>query len=124
MPKFKIEKLNEIRNSKGYTLKEIAEITEIPHSTISKIFAGFNKNPSIETVQKIANALECGIDDFIEYENPPKSPYYIDRQTAKIAQDIYENPGLRILFDASKNLSPEDIQAVVEIAKRIQSTKR
>ena len=124
MPKFSIEKLNEIKNTKGLTLKEIAEMTGIPHSTISKIFGGFNNNPSIDAVQKIANALECGIDDFIEYETQPKSPYYTDRQTGKIAQDIYENPNLRILFDASKNLSPEDIQAVVEIAKRIQATKR
>nr|DAY57643.1 MAG TPA: helix-turn-helix domain protein [Caudoviricetes sp.] len=124
MPKFSIEKLNEIRNSKGYTLKELAEMTDIPHSTISKIFAGFNKNPSIEAVQKIANALECGIDDFIEYESEPKSPYYTDRQTGKIAQEIFENKDLRILFDASKDLSPEDIKAVVEIAKRIKSTKK
>ncbi len=123
MPKFSIEKLNEIKNSKDLTLKEIANITGIPHSTISKIFGGFNNNPSIDTVQKIANALECGIDDFIEYDVLPKSPYYTDRQTGKIAQDIYENPDLRILFDASKNLAPDDIQAVVEIAKRIQSTK-
>ena len=123
MPKFSIEKLNEIKNSKNLTLKEIADITGIPHSTISKIFGGFNNNPSIDTVQKIANALECGIDDFIEYDVLPKSPYYTDRQTGKIAQDIYENPDLRILFDASKNLAPDDIQAVVEIAKRIQSTK-
>ena len=28
MPKFSIEKLNEIRNSKGYTLKELAEISK------------------------------------------------------------------------------------------------
>lgn len=124
MPKFSIEKLHEVKNSKGLTLKEISEITQIPHSTISKIFGGFNKNPSIEAVQKIANALECGIDDFIEYEQQPKSAYFTDRQTGRIAQDIYENPDLRILFDASKNLSPEDIKAVVEIAKRIQSTKK
>lgn len=124
MPKFSIKKLNEIKDSKGYTFKEISEMTGIPHSTISKIFGGFNNNPSIEAVQKIANALECGIDDFIEYEVQPKSPYYIDRQTGKIAQDIYENPDLRILFDASKDLSPEDIQAVILIAQKIKSTKK
>lgn len=124
MPKFSIEKLNEIRNSKGYTLKELAELTQIPHSTISKIFAGFNKNPSIDSLQKIANVLECGIDDFLNYDIEPKSPYYADRQTNKIAQEIYENKDLRILFDASKNLSPEDIQAIIEIAKRIQATKK
>lgn len=124
MPKFSIEKLNEIRNSRGYTLKELAELTQIPHSTISKIFAGFNKNPSIDSLQKIANVLECGIDDFLNYDVEPKSPYYADRQTNKIAQEIYENKDLRILFDASKNLSPEDIQAIIEIAKRIQATKK
>lgn len=124
MPKFSIEKLNEIRNSTGYTLKELAELTQIPHSTISKIFAGFNKNPSIDSLQKIANVLECGIDDFLDYDIEPKSPYYTDRQTNKIAQEIYENKDLRILFDASKNLSSEDIQAIVEIAKRIQATKK
>lgn len=124
MSNINLNKLNEIKESKGYTLKEISNLTQIPHSSISKIFAGFNKNPTIDVLQKIANALGCGIDDFINYEVEPKSAYYTDRQTNEIAQEIYENKDLRILFDASKNLSPEDIQAVVEIAKRIQSTKR
>lgn len=124
MDNLNIDKLNEMRESKGYTLKELANLTQIPHSTISKIFAGFNKNPSLDSLQKIARALECGVDDFINYEVEPKSAYYTDRQTSEIAQEIYENKNLRILFDASKNLSPDDIQAVIEIAKRIQSTKK
>ena len=98
MPKFSIKKLNELKDAKGYTIKELAQITEIPHSTMSKIFAGINNNPSIETVQKIASALDCGLDDFIEYEVEPKSAYYTDRQTAKIAQEIYENKNLRIYY--------------------------
>ena len=44
MPKFSIEKLNEIRNSKGYTLKELAEMAGIPNSTISKIFVEENSS--------------------------------------------------------------------------------
>ena len=91
MPKFSLEKLNEIKNSQYLTFKDIAESTGIPYSTVSKIFGGFNPNPSIESLLKIAEALECGIDDFIEYEKNPKSPYYSDRQIDKIAQEIYEN---------------------------------
>jgi transcriptional regulator with XRE-family HTH domain len=124
MDNINLGKLNEIKEAKGYTLKEIADLTQIPHSSISKIFAGFNKNPTLDVLQKIANALECGIDDFINYETEPKSAYFTDRQTNEIAQEIYENKDLRILFDASKNLAPGDIQAVIEIAKRIQSTKK
>ena len=124
MPKFSIKKLNELKDAKGYTIKELAQITEIPHSTMSKIFAGINNNPSIETVQKIASALDCGLDDFIEYEVEPKSAYYTDRQTAKIAQEIYENKNLRILLDAGKDLSPEAIKSIIEIANQIRSTKK
>ncbi len=124
MPKFSIKKLNELKDAKGYTIKELAQITEIPHSTMSKIFAGINNNPSIETVQKIASALDCGLDDFIEYEVEPKSAYYTDRQTAKIAQEIYENKNLRILLDAGKDLSPEAIKSIIEIANQIKSTKK
>ena len=91
---------------------------------MSKIFAGINNNPSIETVQKIASALDCGLDDFIEYEVEPKSAYYTDRQTAKIAQEIYENKNLRILLDAGKDLSPEAIKSIIEIANQIKSTKK
>lgn len=124
MPKFSIDKLNELKNAKKYTLKFISIESGIPQSTISKIFGGFNKNPTIDALQKIAKVLGCGVDDFIEYEEEPKSPYYLDRKTGQMAQEIYENPNLRILFDASKNLSPEDINAIVEVAKRIQATKK
>ena len=121
MPKFSLKKLNEIKSAKGLTFKEISALTGIPQSTVSKIFAGFNTNPSITAVQKIALALECGIDDFIEYDTEPKSPYYIDRQTAKIAKEIFENESLKLLFEKTKNLSNGDILALIDIADRINS---
>lgn len=120
MPQFSIKKLNEIRASKNYTLKDIAAATEIPLSTISKIFAGIHKNPSIESVQKIAKALQCGIDDFIEYEEEPSSAYYLDRKTGEIAQEIFENPDLRILLDASRKLTPEEMQIVINVANGLK----
>lgn len=120
MPELSIEKMQEIRKSKGYTYAELAKITEIPASTISKIFAGVQDNPTLTSLKKIAEALECGVDDFIEYEKEPTSPYYLDRQTGKLAQEIHDNPDLRILLDASKKLKPEDLKAVIDIANRIK----
>ena len=123
MPEFSLKKLNEIKNSQFLTFKDIADMTKIPASTISKIFGGFNKNPSIESLLKIANALDCGIDDFIEYDKMPKSPYFIDRETAKLALEIYENSNLRDLFENCKNLVDEDITALNAVSLRLKSRK-
>lgn len=104
------------------TNKTLAEATGLPEGTISRIASGQTKEPTLKTLRLLAKALDCTIDDL--QTGGTVEPYYLNQETADIAQGIYENPNLRILFDASKNLSPEDIQAVVEIAKRIQATKR
>lgn len=104
------------------TNKTLSEATGLPEGTISRIASGQTKEPTLKTLRLLAKALDCTIDDL--QTGGTVEPYYLNQETADIAQGIYENPNLRILFDASKNLSPEDIQAVVEIAKRIQATKR
>lgn len=117
-------KLNTLKNSKGLTLKEISAQTELPISTVEKIFSGANTNPSLKTLRALAKVFDCTLDDIIGYDVEPTSPYYLDRKAGQMAQEIYDNPNLRILFDASKNLAPEDINAIIEVAKRIQATKK
>lgn len=104
------------------TNQKLAEITGLPVGTISRIASGETKEPKLKTLRLLAQALDCTIDDL--QGDGTVEPYYLNQETAELAQGIYENPSLRILFDASKNLSPEDINAVVEIAKRIQATKK
>lgn len=48
--------------------------------------------------------------------------YYKDEETARLAQEALENQELRMLLDASRGLSPEDIRAIIEIAKRMKGT--
>lgn len=37
-----------------------------------------------------------------------------------MAQELYENPGMRILFDAAKNVSPEDLKVAAELISRMK----
>lgn len=104
------------------TNKSLAEATGLPEGTISRIASGLTKEPTLKTLRLLAKALDCTIDDL--QTGGTVEPFYLNQETADIAQGIYDNPDLRILFDASKNLAPADIQAVVEIAKRLQATKR
>ena len=124
MPELSIEKMKEILKAKNMTYDSLAEKTGMSKSSIAKIFGGFNENPTMKFLKAIANALECSMDDFFEWDEEPTSPYYLDRQTAKIAQEIHDNPEYRILFDATKNLTPEQIQAVISVANSIKGTNK
>jgi hypothetical protein len=47
--------------------------------------------------------------------------WYLDRETAELAQKLKDNPELRVLFDAARNVPAEDlrvVQATVEALLR------
>ena len=44
--------------------------------------------------------------------NEPNQSYYLNSKTSKIAQQIYDNKELSLLFDAAKDAEPEDLQTV------------
>ena len=45
-----------------------------------------------------------------------------NKETAKLAQELHDNPEYRILFDAARDLKPDDLKAVIDIANRIKGT--
>ena len=48
-----------------------------------------------------------------------KQPYYIDPEVAAIANELKNNPDMRVLFDASRHLSKQDIQTVAALVKSL-----
>jgi len=49
-------------------------------------------------------------DELREIISNDAEKYYSNPETAKIAQEIFENKDLRLLFDASRNAKPEDLK--------------
>ena len=120
MPMKNIEKLNDLKNAKNLTNKQIAQKANIAESVVGKIFAGINDNPTLDTLKKLADVLDCIVDDFLVQ----KKEYYSDRRTAQLAEEIKDNAELRMLLDASKELPVSDLTAVLEIVKRIKGTTK
>lgn len=60
------ENLKKLRNKKGYSLEKVARLADLSLNTIVKIENGVNQNPTIETLTKIAKALEVGVDHLIK----------------------------------------------------------
>lgn len=123
MSKLSVKKLNDYKKAKCYTNKKISQLTGVPIATVDRLFSGANSNPNVCLLQKIATLFECTVDDFIEYDkNSPLAPYYESKETAKLAQEIYENPEFRILMDAAKTLSSDQLKAVISVANVIKGT--
>ena len=58
-----LENLKELKKAKGMTSKQIADATKIPESTIKRIFAGDTDNPYVDTIRRIAIALDSSLDE-------------------------------------------------------------
>ena len=60
------DNLRKLRSKKGYSLEKIARLADLSLNTIVKVENGVNQNPTIETLTKIAKALDVGVDDLIK----------------------------------------------------------
>lgn len=60
------DNLKKLRAQKGYSLEKVARLADLSLNTVVKIENGINKNPTIETITKLAKALGVDIDDLIK----------------------------------------------------------
>jgi len=60
------DNLKKLRAKKGLSLEKVARLADLSLNTIVKIENGVNQNPTIDTLTKIAKALEVGVDDLIK----------------------------------------------------------
>ncbi len=114
----KFEKLCE---SKGVTPYKVSKETGVSTSSLSDWKSG-RSQPKAEKLQKIADYFGVSVGYF--YGNEDNGNYYLGRETAEIAQEIFENRDLRLLFDAAKDASVEDLKTVHTMLLALKSKER
>lgn len=57
------DRLRELRREKGLTQQQLAEKARVTLSIITKLERGANSDPRWSTVQALADALQCSLDD-------------------------------------------------------------
>jgi len=60
------DNIKKYRNKLDISQDRLSKLADVTYNTIIKIESGANKNPTIETLQKIANALNVSVDDLIK----------------------------------------------------------
>jgi len=54
------------RKERGLSQDKLSRLADVSHATIIKIESGGIQSPTINTVQKIAKALDVGLEDLIK----------------------------------------------------------
>ena len=57
-----LDNLKELKAAKGMTVKQIAERTNLPERTVSRIFSGETDNPYVDTLHRIVTVLDSSLD--------------------------------------------------------------
>lgn len=60
------ENIKRIRKKKMISQDKLSKLANVTLTTLTKIEVGINKNPTINTLQKIAKALEVSLDDLVK----------------------------------------------------------
>ena len=91
-----------LRDAKGMKDADVARETGITKSTFSDWKNG-RSNPKDAKLQKIADLFGVSV-EYIRTgeEKEGGEKYYLNEETAEMAQKLFENKDLRVLFDAAK----------------------
>ena len=60
------QNLKKLREKKGLSQDRLSKLADVANNTIIKIEQGENENPTLETLRKIAKALEISVDELIQ----------------------------------------------------------
>lgn len=114
--------LKRILYEKRLSAAELSRALGIGKTTISGWMNEY-RVPSANMMDRLCTYLGVSRSELVEAQ-PIDRPYYLNEETARIAQEAYDNPDLRMLFDASRDSRPEDIRLAVEMLKRFKETNK
>lgn len=112
------KRLKELRTARGYSQVSLAEKLGVSKSIIGAYETG-DRMPSREALEAIADFFNVDMDYLLGKTDI--SMYYLRPEVAAKAQEIYEDPDLRILLDAKRDLSADDLNVVINMIKALKA---
>jgi transcriptional regulator with XRE-family HTH domain len=96
----------------GVKASDVSKATGINQTVFSEWKKGKSR-PKDDKRQKIADYFGVSL-HYLDTgeEKEGGETYYLNEETREMAQAIFENKELRVLFDAARDSSPEDLQTV------------
>jgi len=58
--------IKKLREAKGLSQEKLARLADVANNTLIKMESGENKNPTLDTLKKVAKAFDVSVDDLIK----------------------------------------------------------
>lgn len=113
------ENYERIMIAKGLTNYKVSKDTGIAQSVLST-WKTRGTTPRVDKLQILADYLGVTVDYLLGVQTD--AHHYIDNETARIAQDIFDNPDKRALFEATEDCPPEYLRIASDMLRRLKET--
>ncbi|KMO85184.1 hypothetical protein AB840_15070 [Megasphaera cerevisiae DSM 20462] len=113
--------IKDARIKLGLTMKELADKVGVNVGTVSRWESGEVANMTRKNMVQLARALNISPMDLLDDSSPTDIEYYMDPEVAAMAEQLRTNPNGRILFDASKDLTKEDVDIVLNLINGLKA---
>lgn len=109
----------------GKTRQDMCAALGVKYTTFTDWVKG-NSYPRIDKIELMANYFGISKADLVEDHNTNSENdcYYLNDETARAAQQIFENKELWMLFDATRDADPEDLRALHNMALALKRKER
>ena len=114
------KRLRHYLNENNMTQVELANKLGVGTTSIYNWVSGL-KTPRMDKVDAMCNIFNIRREDLLT-EAPKEQTYYTNPETAKVAQEIFDNSDLQILFDAAKDSTPEQLKLAAEMLRQFKKT--
>lgn len=119
------KKIREVRTSLGMSQVDFAKAIGVTKQTLYKYENDIITNiPSdkIEAAAKMGNVSPAVLMGWEADENIQQHEYYTDPETARIAQEIFDDPHLHALFNAARGSKPKSLELAADMLTELKGT--
>ena len=130
--------IKKLRTERGLSQEQLAEELGISKSTVAMWETG-ERYPGNFLYEQIADYFNVDMDylygrtnirkayhfdvdgnEYVNVNQVKECGYYFDEETKTIAQEIFNNKDLRILFDASRKAKPKYLKLIIDMVNRLK----
>ena len=121
------KRLKRLRTDLGMSQVEFAKAIGVSKQTLYKYENDMITNIPSDKIEaaaalgKVTPSFLMGWEDEAD-GNSQQSGWYTNPETAKVAQQIFDDPDLHALFDAARDSKPEDLLMAADLLRRLKGT--
>ena len=123
------KRIKKLRSDLGMSQVDFAKAIGVSKQTLYKYENDLITNIPSDKIEaaaevcKVTPGFLMGWDDDVD-ENTQHSGYYTNPETAKVAQQIFDDPDLHALFDAARDSKPDDLLMAADLLRRLKGTNQ